>query len=132
HGFVKRVQRVCFSLRLPHDPDRFALEERLFTRGEEELQSGRQEPDWLEVHRERRRKHFTLQLLWLEYKAANPDGLSYTQFCVHYRHWLGRQDVVMRFEYVAGERMFVDFCGDTLGITDPETGQPWQASVFAC
>src|SRR5258708_39389453 len=38
----------------------------------------------------------------------------------------------MRSEYVAGERLFVDFCGDTLTITDPETGQPWQASVFAC
>jgi transposase len=58
--------------------------------------------------------------------------LSYTQFCVHYRRWLGRQDVVMRFEYLAGERMFVDFCGDTLPITDPETGQIWQAPVFAC
>jgi hypothetical protein len=38
----------------------------------------------------------------------------------------------MRFEYVAGERMFVDFCGDTLAITDPQTGQLWQAQVFAC
>ena len=38
----------------------------------------------------------------------------------------------MRFEYVAGERMFVDFCGDTLPITDPNTGEIWQAQVFAC
>jgi len=30
-----------------------------------------------------RSQHVTLQLLWLEYKQANPDGLSYTQFCVH-------------------------------------------------
>ena len=36
----------------------------------------------------------------------------------------------MRFEYVAGERMFVDFCGDTVPITDPETGEIWQAQVF--
>ena len=46
--------------------------------------------------------------------------------------WLGREDVVMRFEYIAGERMFVDFCGDTLPITDPNTGEIWQAQVFAC
>jgi transposase len=84
-------------------------------------------------HRQRKRgKHVTLLLRWLEYKQANPEGLSYTQFCVHYRRCCGRQDVVMRCEYVAGERMFVDFCGDTLGITDPETGQTWQAPVFAC
>ena len=131
-GYVKRAQRAGVSWPLPEDLDGLALEERLFKRSEEELRPGRPEPDWLEVHRERKRKHVTLQLLWLEYKAANPDGLSYTQFCVHYRHWLGRQDVVMRFEYVAGERMFVDFCGDTLPITDPKTGEIWQAQVFAC
>ena len=131
-GYVKRAQRVGLSWPLPDDLDGLALEERLFTRSEEELQPGRPEPDWLEVHRERKRKHVTLQLLWLEYKAANPNGLSYTQFCVHYCRWRGRQDLVMRFEYVAGERMFVDFCGDTLRITDPETGQTWQAPVFAC
>ena len=132
-GYVKRAQRVGLSWPLPDDLDGFALEERLFTRSEEELQPGRPEPDWLEVHRQRKRaKHVTLQLLWLEYKQANPEGLSYTQFCVHYRRWRGRQDLVMRFEYVAGERMFVDFCGDTLPITDPETGQTWQAPVFAC
>ena len=132
-GYVKRAQRVGLSWPLPDDLDGLALEERLFKRSEEELQAGRPEPDWLEVHRQRKRgKHLTLQLLWLEYKQANPEGLSYTQFCVHYRRWRGRQDLVMRFEYVAGERMFVDFCGDRLPITDPETGQTWQAPVFAC
>jgi transposase len=71
---------------LPDDLDGLALVERLFKRSEEELRQGRPEPDWLEVHRQRKRgKHVTLQLLWLEYKAANPAGLSYTQFWVHYR-----------------------------------------------
>ena len=36
----------------------------------------------------------------------------------------------MRLEYAAGERMFVDFAGDTVPITDPETGEIWQAQVF--
>ena len=49
---------------------------------------------------------------------------------MHYRRWLARQDVVMRLEYAAGERMFVDFAGDTVPITDPETGEVWQAQVF--
>src|SRR5438874_3823044 len=76
-GYVKRAQRVGLSWPLPDDLDGFALEERLFTRSEEELQPGRPEPDWLEVHRQRKRaKHVTLQLLWLEYKQVNPEGLS--------------------------------------------------------
>ena len=130
-GYVKRAQRVGLSWPLPDDLDGLALEERLFQRSEEELQPGRPEPDWLEVHRQRKRgKHVTLQLLHLEYKAVHPEGLSYTQFCVHYRRWRARQDVVMRLEYAAGERMFVDFAGDTVPVTDPETGEIWNAQVF--
>jgi hypothetical protein len=29
----------------------------------------------------------------------------------------------MRLEYAAGERMFVDFAGDTVPVTDPQTGE---------
>ena len=76
-----------------------------------------------------RGKHVTLQLLHLEYKAIYPEGWGYTQFCAHYRRWLARQDVVMRLEYAAGERMFVDFGGDTVPVTDPQTGEVWDAQI---
>ncbi len=33
-------------------------------------------------------------------------------------------------KYAAGERMFVDFAGDTVPVTDPETGELWNAQVF--
>jgi transposase len=36
----------------------------------------------------------------------------------------------MRLEYAASERMFMDFSGDTVPITDPETGEVWNAQVF--
>ena len=130
-SYLERAQRAGVSWPLPDDVDEAVLETRLFTRSEEELRPGRPEPNWLEVHREHKRgKHVTLQLLHLEYKAVHPDGLSYTQFCVHYRRWRARQDVVMRLEYGAGERMFVDFAGDTVPVTDPETGEIWNAQVF--
>jgi transposase len=130
-SYVVRAKRAGVTWPLPHDLDAGALEALLFTRTEDASRPGRPEPDWLEVHRERTRgKHVTLQLLWLEYKRDHPDGWGYTQFCNHYHRWLDRQDVVMRFEYPAGDRMFVDFCGDTLPITDGETGAIWQAQVF--
>src|SRR5262249_42869824 len=59
-----------------------------------------------------------------------PTAGGYTQFCTHYHRWLERQDVVMRLEYPARERLFVDFCGDTLPITDADTGEVWEAQVF--
>jgi DNA-binding response OmpR family regulator len=130
-GYLMRAQRAGVSWPLSSDVDAAALEAQLFKRPEEAHRRGRPEPDWLQVHRERTRgKHVTLQLLWLEYKREHPDGWGYTQFCGHYHRWLEHQDVVMRFEYPAGERMFVDFCGDTLPITDPETGEIWEAQVF--
>jgi transposase len=47
-------------------------------------------PDWAEVQRElKAKKHVTLQLLWLEYKEDQPDGLQYSQFCELYRRWSG-------------------------------------------
>jgi transposase len=130
-GYVARAQRAGVSWPLPDELDAVALETQLFKRPEDATRPGRPEPDWREVHRERTRgKHVTLQLLHLEYKRNHPDGWGYTQFCNHYHRWLERQDVVMRFEHPAGERMFVDFCGDTLPITDPDTGEVWQAQVF--
>jgi transposase len=76
-SYLERAQRAGLHWPLPDDVDDAALEARLFTRTEEELRPGRPEPDWLEVQRERkRRKHVTLQLLHLEYKAAHPEGLS--------------------------------------------------------
>jgi transposase len=131
HNYLKRAEQAGLSWPLPEQLDDAAVEARLFRRSEEANRSGRPEPNWLEVHREHKRgKHVTLQLLHLEYKAIHPDGWGYTQFCTHYRRWLARQDVVMRLEYAAGERMFVDFAGDTVPITDPETGEVWQAQVF--
>jgi transposase len=130
-GYLERAQQAGLSWPLPEELDDAAIEALLFKRSEEELRPGRPEPSWLEVHRDHKRgKHVTLQLLHLEYKAVHPDGLSYTQFCVHYRRWLGRQDLVMRLEYAAGERMFVDFAGDTVPVTDPQTGEVWNAQVF--
>ena len=132
-GYLERARGADVSWPLPDDLDALTLEARLFQRGQEVYRPGRPEPDWLEVHRERKQgKHVTLQLLHLEYKAAHPDGWGYTQFCTHYRRWLGRQDVVMRLEYAAGERMFVDFTGDTVPVIDPDTGEVWQAQVFVC
>jgi transposase len=130
-NYLARATGTGLSWPLPEHMDAAAIEARLFKRTDEGVRSDRPEPDWLDVHREHKRgKHVTLQLLHLEYKQAHPDGWGYTQFCRHYHRWLGRQDVVMRLEYAAGERMFVDFAGDTVPVIDAESGRTWQAHVF--
>ncbi len=70
-------------------------------------------------------------LLWQEYKAEQPGGLQYTAFCIHYRQFLERTvEPVMRFEHRAGEKCFVDYAGQTVGIIDRRTGEIAEAQVF--
>lgn len=87
-------------------------------------------PDWPKVHVEMRRKGVTLMLLWQEYKAANPDGFQYSWFCDTYQAWRSRRDLVMRQTHRAGEKLFVDFCGQTVPLTHPKTGEIRQAQIF--
>jgi len=93
--------------------------------------SERASPDFACIHRELRRKGVTLQLLWEEYKQNYPeDGYQYSRFCEQYARWRQKLDVVMRQHHRAGEKMFTDFSGDGRMITDPETGQTWEAQLF--
>lgn len=87
-------------------------------------------PDWLHVDVELRKRDVTLELLWQEFRESHPDGVSYPQMTRLYREWQKRQRLCMRQVYRAGELMLVDFCGRTMPITDPETGEVSWAQVF--
>lgn len=52
------------------------------------------------------------------------------QFCVRYRVWRETLDLPMRQEHKAGERMFVDYCGHTMPVTNPKTGGLRPAQIF--
>lgn len=87
-------------------------------------------PDAAYLVQEMRKKHVTLQLLWLEYREQHPDGYGYTQFCHFYHEARQKVDVTLRQEHRAGEKLFTDFAGDTLPVTDPVTGEIQPAYLF--
>jgi len=87
-------------------------------------------PDWKHIHAELRRDGVTLQLLWLEYKEAHPDGFQYSRFCDLFRQWKDCLDPVLRQEHKAGEKTFVDYAGQTVPVVDPETGEVREAQIF--
>jgi hypothetical protein len=60
-------------------------------------------------------------LLWQEYKELVPDGYQYSYFCDLYRQWHKGLDLSMRQVHIAGEKLFVDYCGQTLPIPEGET-----------
>lgn len=97
-------------------------------------------PDWGRIHRELDRKGMTLMLLWREYVAAHPDGRTwrYTQFCEHYKAFAQRLKRSMRQHRRAGEKLFIDFAGPTVALSDGSRAQIFVAAmaassfVFAC
>lgn len=89
------------------------------------------EPDYADIRHElQTNKHVTLQLLWEEYREKTPDGYRYSRFCDLYRRWLGRQEVVLRQEHRAGEKLFVDYAGDTIPIHSATGGDQTAAAIF--
>ncbi len=87
-------------------------------------------PDFGVVHQELKRPGVTLMLLWEEYASANPLAYKYTSFCVKYREFAKAQQRSMRQVHVAGEKLFVDYAGDTVPIVDATTGEITRAQIF--
>ena len=87
--------------------------------------------DYLAVHQELKRPDVTKLLLWEEYRQLHPDdGYSYAQFCARYKAWSDRQVRSMRQHHKAGEKLFVDYCGPTVPIVNPDTGEIKRACIF--
>lgn len=128
--YIQRVRNAGLDWPLPEELSDPALEQLLFP-PPTPRDSARLFPDFYEVHKElQARKNVTLNLLWQEYKERNPDGYQYSWYCHNYRDWAARLDVVMRHEHRAGEKMFVDYAGQTVNVIDRETGEIHKAQIF--
>ncbi len=88
------------------------------------------EPDYALIHQELKRPGVTLQLLWQEYAQANPLAYKYTSFCIKYREWAASLKRSMRQIHVGGEKLFIDYAGQTVPIIDAATGEIRQAQIF--
>lgn len=85
------------------------------------------------VYQELGKKGVTLALLWQEGIDRGDWRLSYGQFCRRYNQWRGRQNLSMRQVHKAGEKLFVDYCGVSVPVTQPDTGVVTAAQIFvAC
>ncbi|AWV20309.1 Transposase (plasmid) [Roseomonas mucosa] len=132
-AYVYRARASGLSWPLPAGLDDTALERRLFPGPPAPEAARRPVPDWAQVERELRRRGVTRALLWQEYRAQHPDGFGYSWFCEAYDTWKGQVSPTMRQSHVGGEKVFVDFAGDTMSVIDPGSGEVWQARLFvAC
>ncbi len=129
---LQRARQVGLSWPLEPELEEEALEQRLYgQRGVEGKAARRETVDFAEVQKQlQKHKHTTLLLLWQEYREVHPHGYSYSHYCQLYRQWRQNSQLVMRQEHIAGDKLFVDYAGQTLPITDPKTGTTLQAQLF--
>jgi len=127
--YLRRAERAGLSWPLPVELDDAALEHLLFP---PVLASdvSRPLPVWEDIHRELARKSVTLMLLWDEYKAQYPDGYQYSYFADLYRTYAKKLDISMRQVHYAGEKLFVDYSGQTVPVIDKSTGEIHDCQIF--
>ena len=128
--YLHRAAAAGLTWPLPESMTETEVDRLLFPPAPAGASELRPQPDWSVVHQELRRKGMTLLLLWQEYKTAHPDGLRYSWFCQSYRLWAGKLNLVMRQEHRAGEKLFVDYAGQTVPVTERATGEIRQAQIF--
>ena len=88
-------------------------------------------PDLAGVHRELKRKGVTLQLLWEEYRSGSQGvAYSYSRFCERYQAFERTLRRSMRQSHVGGEKLFVDYAGQSVALIDREGLQTKGAQVF--
>jgi transposase len=128
--YLFRFQQAALSWPLPQDIDDNQLEQLLYPQLPALPAHERPLPDWSYLHQQLRQKSVTLMLLWQEYKEIHPQGYQYSQFCHRYRQWAAKIDPVMRQEHRAGEKLFVDYAGQTVPVYDLHTNQMREAQIF--
>lgn len=127
--YLKKAESagICWPLEENLDDD--ALDARLFGK-KTAPKKDKPKPDVEYIRRELSKKGVTLTLLWQEYLKDNPDGYRYTQFCEYFRKYQKSLDVSLRMPHKAGEKMFVDYAGQTMFVVDRDTGEAKEVQIF--
>jgi len=128
--YLLRAEAAQLSWPLPADLDDGQLEQRLFPTPPRLPANERGVPDWAGIYQDMKQKSVTLFLLWQEYRAVHPQGYQYSWFCQQYRDWFNKRDPVMRQHHRAGEKLFVDYAGQTVPVVDRRTGEVREAQIF--
>jgi transposase len=128
--YVQRMGAAGLTWPLPVGLDDADLERRLYPPGVTAKGATGIEPDWNVIHAEMKRRGVTMTLLWQEYRADHPHGAAYSWFCERYRHWKKSVSPTMRQHHAAGEKLFVDWAGDTIAVFDQVTGVEHRARIF--
>lgn len=72
----------------------------------------------------------TRQLLWEDYRNHHGGKLSYSRFCRVFAKWHHTSKISLHIEHKAGDKLFIDFAGSKLYLSDPHTHHKTAVEVF--
>ncbi len=128
---VARAEVLGLGWPLPAELDDQQLQALFYPPANEHRPARYEPPDCPDIHVSLKHKTVTLQLLWEEYREQyGSRAYSRSQFCDIYRRWRQRQKRSLRQVHKAGEKCFVDYCGPTIPIVNPHTGEIRESQVF--
>jgi len=128
--YVRRAHVIGITWPIPDGLDDAELERQLFTPAGFHDGPTKPLPDWRKIHEELKRRSVTLMPLWEEHRAECADGYGYSRFCELYCEWRKRISPTMRQTHLAGDKLFVDWAGDTIPVFDPITGAEHRSHIF--
>jgi transposase len=127
-----RAQEIDLKWPLPAEVTDAELEKQLL--GEPVIEPDRVLPDWEKIRRELLHKGVTLKLLWMEYceeaRSSQKKPLMYSRFCDLFRAFMNLEHSTMHIVRKPGERIEVDWAGQTIHVTDRDTGELIPAHIF--
>jgi transposase len=129
---LKRAEECGLSWPLPQGMSDNELIKLLFPA--RVLPTSRRLPDYEHIHKEMAKSGVTLSLLWNEYceacRLSNEIPFMYTQFCKYYRDYANTTKATMHIDHKPGEKLEVDWAGQTASIIDSDTGEAIDTYVF--
>jgi len=128
--YVARAKVIGITWPIPAELSDGELEGRLFVPAGFHDGPTKPVPDWAKVHEELKRRGVSLMILWEEHRAECVDGHGYSHFCELYSQWRKRLSPTMRQTHLAGDKLFVDWAGDTIPVIDPMTGEVHEVHLF--
>jgi len=72
----------------------------------------------------------TREALWREYLSKHPDGYGYSQFNEHLAKWRRKTKVSGKLIHKVGDKVYVDYTGKKMHITNKQTGELTEVEVF--
>ena len=77
-----------------------------------------------------RRRGMTVSKQFEIFNSLHQDSYRETSFYKYYNQWSKKVNPTMHIEHKVGDKMYVDYAGETLTYVDTDTGEIRQAQVF--